>query len=100
MTQSLLELAKELTRSLVESGKLSAENMQETFSRRIQPSARSKTRKSPAPLPRSPLPTHHRWTGERASANMPLPAWNAGSPSNSCPSAIWGCTDWMAAHTG
>ena len=38
-------------------GSLSAENMQEPPDRPIQPSPRSKARKSPAPLPRSPLPT-------------------------------------------
>ena len=49
MTQTLLEMAKDLTRSLVETGSLSAENVQDVLQQTHTTLSGSKARKSPAP---------------------------------------------------
>jgi len=67
MAQTLLEMTKDLTRTLVETGMLSAEDMQDALQKTHATLPHSKRRKRWEPPPQGPLPGLHRGTGEKAS---------------------------------
>ena len=89
MTQTLVEMAKDLTRSLVETGRLSPEDMQDTLQQTYATLSALKIQEesgTSAPVPASR--TGSSGLAKEHQPDMQLPAWNVDSPSSSCPVAI------------
>jgi hypothetical protein len=101
MPQSTVEMAKELTMALIHTWSIPPDRMQETLQQTYTTvSPHSRYRKRQDQPPQCPLSNHRQWTGEQASPDMPLRAWNAGKSSNSGRFVICGYTGLIPAPTG
>ena len=70
MAASILELAKELTLALVQTGNVSAENMQDTLQKTYDTLTALKAQEESGAFAPAPFPRQCRWTGEKASPNI------------------------------
>ena len=100
MTSSILELAKELTLALVQTGNLAPEDIQETLQKTYTTLTALKAQEesgvfAPAPVSKS-VPVDWR----KSITKHAVTCLNAVNLSGNCPSVIWGHTGIMAAPTG